>query len=337
MNTEPLAVFPFFTGCQRSGTTLARVIFAAHPEMAIPGESHFIPPLIEDRATYERREGFDVERFVRYVAGHERFKVWHVPEKRIRRALDAAPIADLPDAIRRLYAAYAKKKGKPRYGDKTPRYAVRLPMLAEQFPEARFVHVVRDGRDVALSLLEVPWGVKRVEQGAMAWRRRVLAARQAGRALGPARYLEYRHEDLIEDPEREVRRICSFLDLKFDPAMLRYHEDRKPAKAPHMQHLAKPPTKGLRDWRNQMKREDVRVFELLAGRLLAELGYELGTDDSTLDSIAEAAARKRARRIRRRQGGSSQAPRRGIRGALGRIARVPGRLRSSDQGKAGLS
>ena len=279
---------------------MIRVIFDSHPDLAIPGESHFIPPLLRDRATYERDAGFDVERLVAYLVTHDRFKVWRMPEPVLREALVREPIKDMPDAIRRAFAAHATRKGKSRYADKTPRYAVRMALIADAFPEAKFIHVIRDGRDVALSLLEVPWGVKGVGQGALYWKKRASTARRIGEMLGPERYIEYRHEDLLDDPEEVVRRICDFIELPYDPTMLRYYEGRKPSRASHMQHLVRPPTKGLRDWRQQMDREDLRFFELLAGNLLEELGYERATDDSSLEPVVEAELRRRARRLRRR-------------------------------------
>jgi hypothetical protein len=321
MTSHPDTIFPFLTGCQRSGTTLLRVIFASHPEMAVPGESHFIPPLLNDRARYERSRSFDIDAYVAYLLDHPRFKVWRLSEGRLRAALDATPVQTMPDAIRRAYRAFADKKGKPKYADKTPRYALRIPMLAQAFPEARFVHVLRDGRDVALSLLEVEWGTKSIDEGALYWRKRVTAARRAGAELGPERYLEYKHEELLDDPEVQVRRICSFLQLEFDPSMLRYYENRKPSRAPHMQHLVKPPTKGLRDWREQMAPQDVRIFELIAGDLLQELGYERATDDHTFDQQTETRLQRRARHATRKggRGNGRDAQDAQAEGGLGRI------------------
>lgn len=265
--------FPFITGCGRSGTTLMRTIVDTHPDIAIPRESHFITQFAD--RPFARAGAFDPEGFLAALAKHERFVRWEIPIEDVRAAFDDDPPAAYPDAIRRLFATFAAHRGKPRYGDKTPRYVTEIPTLAAMFGEARFIHVIRDGRDTALSLLEMPLGVRTTDQGALYWAERVRAGREAGRALGPDRYLEYRNEDLIDDPEVVVRRICDFVDLPFDPAMLRYYERVGPIEQEHARHLAKPPTKGLRDWRTDMSPTDARVFELLVGDLLAELGYEV--------------------------------------------------------------
>src|SRR5215212_5409627 len=122
-------IFPFVVGCSRSGTTLLRALLDGHPLVAVPPESHFV--LAPD------------PRALRRALRHEPwFGLWGIEPPELR-GLDVA------DAVRAVFAAYGAVHGKPRYADKTPHYVSHLPLLAERFAEARFVHVVRDGRDVA--------------------------------------------------------------------------------------------------------------------------------------------------------------------------------------------
>jgi hypothetical protein len=284
MSKPELNVFPFFVGCGRSGTSLIRVIFNSHPMLAIPRESHFITELALDRRRYELPGRLDHERLQAALEAHRRFRLWKLPRRALHDVL--ARSRDLPDAIRGIYALYASRRKKPRYADKTPTYASDLRLLASLFPEARFVHTIRDGRNVALSLVERSFGPNRVEDAILYWRHQVRAARGAGAILGPARYFEYRHEDLLRNPEEVVARICAFLDLEFVPSMLQYHEGRRPRSG--RGHLAEPPTEGLRDFRTQLTATDLRVLERLAGDLLVTLGYELSgeTDPSSRDASA---------------------------------------------------
>jgi hypothetical protein len=154
-----------------------------------------------------------------------------------------------------------------------------LPELAKWFPEARFVHVIRDGRNVALSYLERPWGPSSIGEAALYWRSRVGRGRAAGKALGPERYLEVRYEDVVTDPEAEVRQICEFLSLPWRPEMLSYHKAAEEFIAQSHQPeafsaLVLPPTSGLRKWSTEMADRDVALFEAIAGGLLEDLGYE---------------------------------------------------------------
>ena len=286
--------FPFFVGCGRSGTTLFRAIFDSHPDLSIPGESHFIVHLLPNRHRYETTMGFDAEAFLADLLPHPRFRLWRLADEEVRAALGADPPSTLGEAIRTIFGLYAASQGKARYGDKTPGYVSHLSSLAALFPEARFVHIVRDGRDVALSYLDVSFGPESVERAAIHWKRVVERGREAGRRLGPDRYVEVRYEDLLDDPHAAVSALCAFIELEFHPDMLRYTDraaDVASGSAFPEAHgrLALPPTKGLRDWRTQMTRKDVTAFELLAGDLLAELGYERTVDRAGVGARARVA------------------------------------------------
>ena len=111
------------------------------------------------------------------------------------------------------------------------------------------------------------------------WRARVATGRADGAALGPHRYLELRYESLVDDPESALRRICELASLAYTPAMLDYHREDPAASVPernwgHHSNLARPPTKGLRDWRDRMGVADQQLFEAVAGDQLSALGYE---------------------------------------------------------------
>ncbi len=283
-------------GEARSGTTLLRVMLDAHPNLAIPPESYFISGLYRFRSRYERKDGsFDLPRFAADLRGLHKFRDWDLPEDAFRAAF-GVPMAGgtYADAIRLLYRTYAGVQGKPQYGDKSPGYVSRMKLLVHLFAEARFVHIVRDVRSVALSLIEMPaeWGTRTVPEGAARWRHRVSRGHAEGTALGPDHYLEVRYEDLVADAEGQLRRILEFLLLPWDDAVLRYAEQglsRVPEGSRGMHsNVARAPTR-TRDWREQMSREDLEAVEAIAGDLLTEMGYERAVAEPS------AAARDRAR------------------------------------------
>jgi hypothetical protein len=270
-------VFPFFVGSGRSGTTLLRVIFDSHSELAIPDESNFVLEFARRRAAFEGQGGFVRDRFVTQVFEQRSVRRWGIDADDVREMFEQDPPRDLADGVRAVFAAYARRCGKPRAGDKTPRYVLDLPLLAGLFPEGRFVDVVRDGRDVALSFLDVDFGPRSIGEAALAWRERVEAGRRAGSALGPDRYRAVRYEDLLEDVEGVVRSLCGWLELDFEPQMLRYHERADLVSFGEMwkyRNVVRPPTAGMRDWRTQMAPRDVGLFEALAGPALEAAGYE---------------------------------------------------------------
>ena len=278
-NTRP---FLFVVGYGRSGTTLLAALLDSHPKIAIPGETSGL--LLElCPVPGEDREEFDTEAFVDRLMQHERFRLWNLDRAALSRALARAAPNGAPEAVRALYSFYASRYGKDLYGDKTPKHLVRMRELAALFPEARFVHLIRDGRDCALAMLDASFGPTSVSAAAAEWRDWVEGGRSVGVELGARRYLEVHYEALVSAPEAVLRVIADFLDVEYDEVML----DKEAAVARQLamspapgedRSLTRPVAGVMRDWRSQMAPADLGAFEALAGPLLAELGYPVGAE-----------------------------------------------------------
>jgi len=276
-------VFPILVSSGRSGLTLLRLIFDSHPELAVAHEPRFLVPMARKHRRYELDAELDVERFVEDLWAFDNFRRLGLARQDIRAVLDNDGPTDFADATRRVFALFAESQGKRLYANKSPLSISYLEQLARLFPEARFVHLVRDGRDVALAYLERDKGPSSVVEGAFHWRLRVSRGRRAGERLGPGRYQEYSYEALIDDPEETVGAICRFLELDYHHQMLDYGETAATflAAAKHPedhQHLTMAPTKGLIDWRRSMSNRELALFEAIAGDLLEELGYKRASD-----------------------------------------------------------
>jgi hypothetical protein len=280
---RPAAPFPFIVGCDRSGTTLVRALLDAHPQMAVPPEGYFVAPLLSSRAEFESAGALDTEALLRALRGRERWQRWGIDEDTARAAFAADAPRDVPDAIRSLYSAYARQAGKTRYAEKTPRFVFSIRRIARDLPESVFLHVVRDGRDVALSRRAAGWSRTPTGTEALRWSAHVKEGRAQGRPLGQARYREIRYEDLVSDPEGGARGLCEFVGLDWDPQVLRYHEHARSiidtSLRPDLhENIARPPTPGLRDWRSQMAPKDVRAYDAAAGATLRDFGYPNGSE-----------------------------------------------------------
>ena len=244
--------------------------------IAIPDESFFVPLLARRHGTT-----VDAERFLEDLRRIPTIRDWGLSvasvAPRIRTGMSTG------EAIAAIYEAYADAAGKPRWGDKTPMYMRHLRLLDELFPDAQYVHLIRDGRDAALSFLQMPAGTftrtwahpTTPAQFACLWRKEVVDARALGARIGVRRYHEVRYEALVAEPEASVRGICAFADVPFGPGMLDYAGAVDVSSKPHQQRLLTPPTTGVRSWRDEMSAEDVAAFEAVAGDLLSELGYEV--------------------------------------------------------------
>jgi hypothetical protein len=280
---------PFFlVGCPRSGTTLLRELLASHPRLAIPPESHFIPDFF--RAYGDPRGARDARALGRLMIEFERVRSWRLREVSVESFADDRTYAA---AVSRLFAAFAAQEGKPRWGDKTPHYVAEMETLARVFPHARFVHIVRDGRDVALSWLRTRMEPGNVYVAARMWRDLVRAGLRSEAHL-KGRVLTIRYERLLERTEEVMRAVCEHIGEEYSPAVLNPTVRRFGPPRLHTRRQPRPRSEVVRadnscKWRSEMSVRDRRVFEAAAGDLLRELGYETGPPALPPGALARAA------------------------------------------------
>jgi hypothetical protein len=285
---------PFIVGAPRSGTTMLRLMLDAHPDLAIPPETGFLALC----AGLHASPPITAEDFVRQISHFPPdAPTW--PDFRLREdalvaALGTEPPFDIPAGLRKFYEMYAARFGKTRAGDKTPLYCFYVASIHEWLPEARFIHLVRDGRDVALSWRKT-WfspGPEMTDQAA-GWVRHVEAVREAART-SPVPVLEVRYETLVTTPAQVLEAICRFIELPFHPAMLEHHRG---AAARLSEHGARVSSTGMiavtaeqrraqqvrtvspvsnervGAWQREMTHDEICAFESVGGQLLDELGY----------------------------------------------------------------
>jgi hypothetical protein len=285
----------FIVGCARSGTTLVHRMVDAHPQIAITPEMHWIT------RQFKSRSGLVTPELVSELTGHKRFAQFEIPREEFEGLLGSGEALPYPTFLNRVFGLYGKIKNKPLVGNKTSGYVRRISTFHALWPEAKFVHIIRDGRDVCLSVLNwnkaertagryASWEEDPVSTTALWWERKVRKAREDGAVLGPGLYHEMFYEDLVEDPERECKRLCEFLGVPYQDAMIRFHEGRervKPGRSAKSAWLKV--TSGLRDWRTEMCTGDVERFEAAAGDLLQELGYERAVPNPSSEALERAA------------------------------------------------
>lgn len=287
--------FVFVVGCPRSGTTLLQRMLDAHPDLAVTNDTHFIPRVLGKGESSEPMSAALVDR----VLAYHRFRRLGVSEMTTRQLAIGAET--YPEFVGRLYDHVAASRGKRNAGEKTPDYVRHLSLLHQLFPHAKVVHIIRDGRDVALSALDwarpdkgpgrfALWQTAPVAVCALWWARFVLAGRIDGEALGAASYHEVRYETLVAQPEAVLRSVTTFLGLPFDDGMLRFNDGRQSTN-PSLSAKAgwRPPTPGLRNWEKSMDVADVAIFESLVGDVLRDLGYVLTAQSGSPDRVAQAA------------------------------------------------
>jgi Sulfotransferase family len=292
--------YVFIVGASRSGTTLLRRMLDAHGEVAITRETHWIVDFLQGDDAVSPEAPVTPELLSRLLR-EERFTRMGVDTAALERMVCGVAPPSYAEFVTAAFDQHGATHGKRIVGDKVPGYVAEIPMLNRLWPQARFVHMIRDGRDVCLSVLDwqrpgrevtrfSAWTQDPVSVAALWWERRVRLGREAGAALAPQLYYELRYEALVADPARECEALCAFLGVPFDQGMLRFHEGRERDDPTLSAKKAwRPVTAGLRDWRTEMREEDVERFEAATGKLLDELGYPRAVPEPSPAAVKRAA------------------------------------------------
>jgi hypothetical protein len=267
----------FIVGNDRSGTTMLRLVLDRGPEVAVPPESMFLTDFADVFEAGGPADAAAAAALMRAVWEHPKVRLWELPGPPPAVPPGLAPADAYRFIVEAPFAAYAAKHGKPRWADKTPHYVHHVDHLLRVWPHARFVVLVRDGRDVALSLRRMPFGPNNAWAAAQWWARGIRAGARAAREH-PEAVLTVRYEDLARRPADEVPRVCAFLGLRYDPDMLALERaDRTKIvadQAAWFPTLFDGITTGaVARWEREMSPHDQRIFAALAGAELAELGY----------------------------------------------------------------
>lgn len=266
----------------------------AHSELAIPPETGFLTlcESLTGKGDKLREKFFHA--IVNYAEPSRSWPDFGITVEAFWTALTQITPFNISEGFRTFYRLYAERCGKPRWGDKTPIYCRYIDSIRRVLPEARFIHIIRDGRDAALSLRTMwfspGWDI---ETQASYWRDCVVAARRAG--AGRDDYMEIRYEELVLNTRETLEGACAHVALSFETGMLNYYKrvperlkEHKGRLLPNgrvltqeqriqqQQRTTNPPDPTcVFGWKRTMEPEERKRFQRVAGDLLKELGYEL--------------------------------------------------------------
>ncbi|GAA1572041.1 sulfotransferase [Actinomadura kijaniata] len=270
----------FVIGCPRSGTTLLQLMLHSHRRIAIPAETRFLLPAYTSRCEFGDLEDTENRRaLAEWITGRKTTKFRDL-------GLDAAEVSEeivqgpptIGSALGIVFRAYARKHGRPRWGDKRPSYSKHVGTLLRMFPDAQFVHLIRDGRDCVASLTEMPWYKQDVYHAISAWREAIDNGRRHAARLGPDAYYELQYERLVADPAGELSSLCAFLGEDFDPAMTEPQDIARktvpPQKRWHDRTRAPVDNARVGSWSTRLEPWEIGLAEAVFGDRLIEYGYE---------------------------------------------------------------
>lgn len=276
----------FIVGAPRSGTTLLQYMLRSHPNISLPtGESHFIIPLYRDAEKFgDLRKAENIRRVLE--AMYEKSADFLDTDihgikfdiDRLSTELFNEGKNSIPDIIAALFEKNAQGENKKRWGDKTPYYVLHMKTLLEMFPSAQFIHLIRDGRDCALSMFERKhdFCVYNTFFAAKYWEIYIEGGRRIGKELGDKIYHEVRYEELLDDPEETLQRICAFLGEPFSDDVLNFKKSGSAGKTPLLQKSVQKDNQAK--WRSKMSPRQIAIFEGAVKDTLTELGYPLLTE-----------------------------------------------------------
>jgi hypothetical protein len=259
---------------------MLRLILDRGADFAIPTESMFIG----DFASIRKAGGLDdrqkAQRFMERVWNHPKVLLWNLPG-----AVPEVPEGLSHDEAYRFcveapYRAFARQDGKERWGDKTPYYLGWIDEIKAVWPGARIIEIVRDGRDVGLSIMKVPFGANNTYVAARDWAEGIDLGRRAA-ARYPSDVFTVRYEDLTAEPEQHVRRMCDFLRIPFTEEMLAVEKTSEKKLVADQKDWftnvwAGINQKSVGKWRREMSPAQQRLFAAVAEEQLRFHGYELG-------------------------------------------------------------
>ena len=284
----------FIGGCGRSGTTLLGSMLGSHSQCLCPPESHF--KTTPFRMGLRQEGQIDPQAALDLIQRHWRFKIWQLE-------IDPADApkssyVDLLHWLVRSYAAAHDLTGSV-WVDHTPENINYAPTLLKAFPNTQMVHIIRDGRAVANSIMPLDWGPNTIIRAATWWKGIVRQGVAVEEAHPSARIVRVRYEDLVFEPEVTVAQLCDQLDLVYEAGMLTASGFRAPGYTTNQHAMIgkRPDPSRATRWKETLTPRQIEIFESLAGDLLHELGYDLqyGGDARPPTSLERIQARVKER------------------------------------------
>jgi hypothetical protein len=286
----------FIIGNPRSGTTLLRLMITSHRAIVVPPECGFAiwwrQKYSDWTATSSSNER--AEKFVTDLVTSKKFETWNLSPEALLKEIQTANPADYAALVSVVYIVYAcgRKPGFSRWGDKNNFHVHHVNDLLALFPRAQFVHIIRDGRDVACSYRDLarkemqsayaPRLATDISAIANEWRTNVDGVRAAFSKMAKGQGMELRYEDLVGTSEATLRELCAFLGEDYDPQMLEYHViNRRETLEPKeflqwkQKTLQAPDRSALGKFREELTAQEIAAFEKIAAGTLNAYHYSL--------------------------------------------------------------
>jgi len=271
MSDKPI----FIVGVQRSGTTLLRLILNAHSEIAIPEEARFLTPILKKDCSDKHYSGSELRTLIQYLKNNSQFALWNFDSNAFFEDLENKDRVSVKYLIEQMFRSYCDKEGKRVWGDKSLFFGS-IDILHELFPNARFIHVIRDGRDVFDSWRKMDKTKNNPAVMALDWLLKEKSINKSFAQVPEANKLTVRYEDLLEQPESTVKSLSQFLGIEYEPDMLEFYNSSQRYIGEHHSKLIfnKIDSQNALKWKTNLDQKETAIFTGIARPLLREYNYE---------------------------------------------------------------
>ncbi len=240
---------PFFlVGAERSGTTLLRLMLSHHPCLSWCEEFEYVVDKVNDDGTFP-----ELKQYYEWLETHGIFQAIN---------FQISPELDYVQLVNSFLLQKRERDHKELIGATVHRHFDRLLRI---WPDARFIHIIRDGRDVARSCIGMGWSGN-VWTGTKRWLEAEFLWDQLKPKLSGDRYIEIIYENLITDPTTTLTKICDFIGIEYDQQMLNYDKNTT---------YSKPNPKLIQQWQHKLSEYEIRLVESKISELLTNRGYDL--------------------------------------------------------------
>jgi len=273
----------FIVSAPRSGSTLLRLILDSHPRLAVPAPTwlfELVYPYLFSYGNLSGRDNFKA--LVEDILETPPMKNWPI-QFDVDELVDASPERTFGAIVDLVHRRYGEVLGKKRWGEKSPRDCFWMDEIRETYADTQFIHIIRDGRDQAIDIVESPGLMPfNIYSGVHLWKLFVGAVLESSTRLDKTNYYEIHYEKICADPETEVRKLCDYLGEDFDGSMLRHHETKEASAwgdKPGHEKAAQPITTDYCEMHlRQLGDADRNILDSIIGNVLIDFGYPVAGD-----------------------------------------------------------
>lgn len=286
----------FILGNPRSGTSLFRIMLTSHPNICIPPECGFIQwwfTKYKNWSIHDSSNPIEIAKYIEDLASSKKIETWNLDYTELNQLIITSKPKNYAELSLSVLQQFCDQQNKNAIylGDKNNYYIHHLDVIKQIFPLAKYIAIIRDGRDVACSYKNInilkttskykPILPSDIESIAKEWGKNNKAILNFGETIGSENFCYIKFEDLLTDSEVILKSICDFLNIDFSINMLKYAELNKTNKLEPDQlmdwkkktYLA-PDATGISKYKMELTEKDIEIFQSINSELLGLLGYD---------------------------------------------------------------